>query len=160
MTGWLRHPFVLIGVRLILAAVFLAAAWPKLNDLPAFADNIKNYGMLPVSWLPLFATLLAGAEAAVGLALLASVWRRGAALLTAGMLAMFLVALGYAYASGRSIHCGCFTNTLSAEKAADIRGEMLQRIVEDVGLFALAVLLCWAEWRGGGAPTATGRSGE
>ena len=32
------------------------------------------------------------------------------------------------------INCGCFTADLSLEKASEIRGDMLLRLVEDVGL--------------------------
>lgn len=149
MSALRTHPAVLWGSRILLAVVFLWAAQSKITDIPAFAANIKNYAMMPVGWLPAFATLLAGLEVAVGLSLLTGLWRKGSALVVTGMLTAFIIALVYAYASGRSIHCGCFTSDLSAAKAEDLRTEMISRIVQDAGLLVVAVNLFWAEMAGG-----------
>ncbi|GMV38356.1 MAG: hypothetical protein AMXMBFR64_00720 [Myxococcales bacterium] len=139
--AWLRHPALLWASRLLLGAVFLYAAWYKITDLPGFAANINNYGMVPIGLLPLFATVLAGVEVVTGLALVTGVWRKGAALVVSAMLLMFIVAIGVAYARGKSIDCGCFTAEMSAEKAGEVRAHMLRRIVEDVGMLALGLNL-------------------
>lgn len=139
--AWLRHPALLWASRLLLGAVFLYAAWYKITDLPAFAKSIDNYGMVPAGLLPLLATVLAGVEVVTGLALITGLWRRGAALIVSGMLLMFVVAIGVAYARGKSIECGCFTADLSVEKADAIRSHMVRRIVEDLGLLLLGVNL-------------------
>ena len=49
-------------------------------------------------------------ELVLGLALIAApaLWRRGAALATAGLLAVFTLAIAQAVARGISIDCGCF----------------------------------------------------
>ena len=60
-------------------------------------------------------------------------------MVTGGMLVMFIVALATAYIRGLSIECGCFTADLSAEKASELRSQMLTRIVQDLGLLALAL---------------------
>ena len=60
-------------------------------------------------------------------------------MVTGGMLVMFIVALATAYIRGLSIECGCLTADLSAEKASELRSQMLTRIVQDLGLLALAL---------------------
>jgi uncharacterized membrane protein YphA (DoxX/SURF4 family) len=150
--AFLRHPALLWASRVLLGVVFLWAAWYKITDLPAFAANIGNYGIVPKSLLPLFATVLAGVEVVTGLTLVTGVWRKGAALVVSGMLVMFIVALTAAYIQGKSIECGCFTKDLSTEKASEIRALMLRRIVEDAGLLLLSANLLWQELRTTGAP--------
>lgn len=149
--AWLRHPALLWVSRILLGAVFLYAAWYKITDLPAFAKSIDNYGMLPQGLLPVTATVLAGIEVVTGLALVTGVWRKGAALIVTGMLALFVAAIGTAYLRGKSIECGCFTADLSVEKAGEVRAHMVRRIVEDLGLLALGVNLLLQELGGGSA---------
>ena len=139
MKSLLQHPLVLWACRLTLAGVFLVAAWYKITDLEAFALSISHYDMIPRPLLPLFTVLLAGVEVSAGLTLLTGLWRRGTAVVTGGMLVMFIIALATAYIRGLSIECGCFTADLSAEKASELRSQMLTRIVQDLGLLALAL---------------------
>ena len=138
MKSLLKNPMVLWACRLILAGVFLVAALYKITDLEAFALSISHYDMIPEVLLPLFTVLLAGVEVSAGLALLTGLWRRGTAAVTGAMLVMFIIALGAAYLRGLSIECGCFTADLSPEKASELRSHMLVRIVQDLGLLALA----------------------
>lgn len=139
--------WVLLASRLFLGGIFVAAAWPKLLDLPAFAQSIKHYDMVPIEILPHFATLLVGLELVVGVALIAGLWRRGASAWVTAMLVMFTVALSTAYLRGLSIDCGCFTSDLSPLKAAEKRAHIVDRIVQDLGMLVVAVnLLVW-EWR-------------
>jgi uncharacterized membrane protein YphA (DoxX/SURF4 family) len=140
MKRWFFGPQMALLCRLLLAAVFLAAAWPKITDLPGFAASIKHYDMVPTFLLPAFATVLAGLEVVVGLSLLLGVWRQGSTLLAALMLVMFIVAIGTAWVRGLSIECGCFTTELSLEKAESLRRHMLQRLAEDGGLLLAALL--------------------
>lgn len=143
MKALVANPVVQLALRVVLGAVFLLAAWSKIVDIPTFAAIINNYKMLPAGVIPHFATILAGGEVVVGLTLVAGVWRKGSAVAVNAMLVMFLVALIYAYAAGRSIHCGCFTADLDPSKAADIRGEMLLRIVQDIALLIAGIIVAW-----------------
>lgn len=148
MVGKLGHRWVLWVSRLFLGGIFIVAAWPKIVDLPAFAQSIKYYDMVPLGFLPHFATLLVGLEFVVGIALIAGLWRRGSSALVSAMLVMFIVALSTAYLRGLSIDCGCFTAELSPLDAAAKRANIVNRIVMDLGMLVVAVnLLVW-EWRG------------
>lgn len=148
MTRVFESPWLLWGSRLLLGAVFLYAAWPKVMDQATFAAAIHNYKMVPASLIPLFATTLAGFELVVAIALIGGVWRKGAGVAVTGMLVMFIVALTIAYFQGRSIDCGCFLSELSEQRAADIRGHMVRRILEDLGMLVLAVNLTSQAFRG------------
>ena len=145
MNRFLSHPMFLWGSRWLLGAVFLVAAWYKITDLVDFAQNISNYDMIPLALLPAFATILAGVEVSTGLALMTGLWRKGSALVVSLMLIMFIIAIAAAYARGLSIDCGCFTADMTAEKAADIRGHMVERLVQDIGLLALSLNLLLRE---------------
>jgi uncharacterized membrane protein YphA (DoxX/SURF4 family) len=77
-------------------------------------------------------------EFVAGTFLILGVQTRPAALLTSGMLAVFVSAIIYAYATGLDIDCGCFGS------AADAKGRVgMLHILRDTGLFlvSLAIVL-------------------
>jgi uncharacterized membrane protein len=92
--------------RLILAAVFAAAAVPKLLNPSAFAHIISMYGLVPDTMLFEIALLLIVAElvTAAGL-LLDQAWAVAAA---GALLLLFIAVLGYGIYLGLDIDCGCF----------------------------------------------------
>jgi hypothetical protein len=93
-------------VRWVIAAVFLAAALPKLADPEAFSAIIGAYGILPKSLqqpvaviLPVFELICAGGI----------LWKRAWAYLgICLMLLCFLAVLGNGIFLGLDIDCGCF----------------------------------------------------
>jgi len=96
-------------LRAALGGLFLYAGLMKLRDPSAFATEIANYRLLSDAASPLAATLPA-VEVVLGLALLAAPtpWRRAAALATAGLMAVFTVAVAQVLARGINVDCGCF----------------------------------------------------
>lgn len=98
----------IIGARLVVAAVFLYAAVPKLLDPAGFAQDISNYNLLPNDVVGYVAVLGPVMEVVVALALVAGVEAKGAALVAAAMLAVFAAAMGQAMARGIDLSCGCF----------------------------------------------------
>jgi uncharacterized membrane protein YphA (DoxX/SURF4 family) len=141
---WFAHPITILLFRIVLAVVFLAAAFPKIRDPMAFAWAIHRYGMVPPTSLEVwFAVILPVLELWVGFALLFGFWTRGSALLTGGMLVMFIIALFSAVQRGLDIDCGCF----SPESASPVG---YKRILEDVGLLILCLPpLMWGSRRYG-----------
>ena len=103
-TGW--RGWVDLASRLILAAVFLLAAIPKMLNPADFAQVISMYGIVPNGLVLETALLLIAVEliTAVGL-LLGRVWAVASA---AAMLLLFLAVLGYGMHIGLDIDCGCF----------------------------------------------------
>jgi uncharacterized membrane protein YphA (DoxX/SURF4 family) len=103
-------------VRLIVAGVFLIAGVMKIWDFqhgqsatPDFVVAIQHFEMLPS---PDFAVALAvylpWLEVVAAIALFVRRLALGAAIAGAGMTAVFLVAVGSAWARGLDISCGCF----------------------------------------------------
>jgi len=97
-----------LACRLAAGATFLYASLDKIADPAGFARAIFHYRLLPTTLLHPFALLLPWLEAVAGVALLAGLLRRGAALLAAGMTVVFLGAIAAALMRGLDISCGCF----------------------------------------------------
>ncbi len=118
--------------RLVLAGVFLAAAAPKLIDPAAFAEAIAKYQAFPDAAVNLLATVVPALELVGALALLTP-WRRGGALLLAGLLLGFTVLLSVSLARGLDLSCGCFGST--SEPVSPLH------LLRNAGLLALAALV-------------------
>jgi len=143
LRDWCAHPISLFLFRIALAAVFLAAALPKIRDPFEFAWAVHRYGILPEAWEAAFAVFLPVLELWVALALLLGFWSRAASLLCAGMLVIFIAALYSAIERGLNIDCGCFD-----PKGASPVG--YRRIAEDVALLVACLPpLIWSSGRYG-----------
>lgn len=94
--------------RFAVGGVFLYASLDKLANPGAFATAVHHYRMVPLELLHVFAALLPMLELVVGLALILGFRRRGAALLSAALTIIFMVAIATALARNLDISCGCF----------------------------------------------------
>ena len=146
MLKTLGHPIVMWGSRLFLGIVFLYAGIPKVWDLAAFAQSVDHYRIIPLEWVPAFATALAGLEVSVGFALVFGLWRKGAAFLVLSMLWMFVVAISYVYLDGRAISCGCGLDTKTVSEVAELRSHMVERILQDLAMIVVGCNLLFQEW--------------
>ena len=127
----MRHARLVL--RLLLAVVFLYAAWTKLRQpWLLFAMSIDSYHMLP-EWAVLsVARTLPWLELALGLLLASGYGLPYAALATSIQLLVFFSVMVRAYSKGLGIDCGCFG------VGEALTGKTLAR---DGGLLACAVLL-------------------
>jgi putative oxidoreductase len=137
--------FLAIVCRLWLAAILLYAAVPKLQDPAAFAKAITNYHMvLPIvgmNYVYPMALFLPAMEAVIGILLILGFWRRGASLLVATIMLVFIAALASALARNLNIDCGCFGLT---ERGAEIAHKVgLNRLLEDVAYLFMASVVFW-----------------
>jgi uncharacterized membrane protein YphA (DoxX/SURF4 family) len=112
---------LLIG-RLILAAIFIVAAYAKMKpqtgmpwsvgsirvSLAMFAMGVDSYQMLPVWAVHAVAFLLPPFELFLGLWLLSGVALRFSSLIASLMIIGFIMAMWSAYERGLTINCGCF----------------------------------------------------
>ncbi len=120
----LRHPAVHWLFALVLGGVFVYASLSKIADPRAFAKIVYHYqvvgpsaffGFIPAN---LVAVTLPWLELIAGVLLIAGVWRREAAVVTAFMLAVFVVAVASTLARGIDIqNCGCFALDASGRAA-------------------------------------------
>ena len=98
-----------IVLRIALGAIFAYAAYTKLKDPWAlFAMNIDSYKVLPMWAVQLVARTLPWAELAIGLLLIAGIFRRFATVVTSLLLLVFFSLMVRAFATGQEINCGCF----------------------------------------------------
>jgi putative oxidoreductase len=144
-TSWTFLRVLAFLCRLGLAAVLLYAAWPKLQDPGDFAKAIWNYRVsLPViglNYVNLMALFLPALELVLGLVLIVGMWRRGASLLTAAFMVVFIAAISSAMARGLNIDCGCFGTSKVGVAIAHKVG--LRRLSEDVGFLLMSGVVFW-----------------
>ncbi len=96
-----------IIVRVLLAFVFLRAAWHKGRDLPHFQAQLHAYQLLPEAVLPVVARLLPLLEIAVALTLPVWGWS-SPPLIAGGLLAIYTGALVISLLRGmENLDCGC-----------------------------------------------------
>jgi uncharacterized membrane protein YphA (DoxX/SURF4 family) len=141
MREW--RPWLATAARLLLGGVFLVAGLLKLPDPAAAVRAVRAYRLLPEGLVAPVAFGLPVIEIAVGLALLAGVFVRTAAMASAVLLLVFLAAVGSAWARGLQIDCGCFGNggTVAAGQTA-----YPAEVLRDTALLVVALAL--ARWPG------------
>jgi putative oxidoreductase len=142
---WIRDPFVILVIRLILAAVFIYAATQKIGRPLLFADEIRMYGILTGGpLLYIISIMLPWIEIFCGLSLVSGVFMRGAALILAVFNLVFIFVISYRSAmiiknEGTPFmeiffDCGCGFGATYAWK----------KLIEDALLLAGAVLIFMA----------------
>ncbi len=131
VAGWLAVP-----ARWYLGALFIGACLHKIADPRAFALDIATYDILPLALVNLVAVTLPWVELGAGGMLLTG-WRvRAAALLVAGMMAAFTLAVIIALARGLDMSCGCF-----ASQGAEEDPISRLTVLRDLIWFGLAIFL-------------------
>ena len=135
------RPWAATAARLLLGVVLVVAGALKMPDPAAAERAVRAYQLLPEALVGPVAFGLPVVEIAVGLALLVGVSVRAAALASAALMAVFLAAVGSAWARGLQIDCGCFGGggQVAAGQTA-YPGE----VARDLGL--LLVSLALARW--------------
>jgi putative oxidoreductase len=131
--AWPGHTWIALPMRLYLGFVFLYACMHKIADPSAFALDVATYQVLPLSLVNLAALILPWVELLAGIMIVVGFRTRTAALLIAGMMVVFMVALAWALHQGYDMSCGCFA---SASDEDPISGRTLLR---DSGWLALAL---------------------
>ena len=137
------HAYVGLMIRLVVGAVFIYAAIPKIARPADFAWSVALYQMLHYSRVNFFAVVLPWVELIAALALIVGLWTRGAAVVINALLVMFVVALLHA-ASHRieMTTCGCFSQ--AGAKALTAHRQVIGRslLYRDIAMF-FAVGYVW-----------------
>lgn len=98
--------------RVVVGALMAYAAFIKFQGIPAFADGIKAFDVLPDHLIYVSAFAFPWIEAIAGLALVFGLWTRAAALVCVGLLAGFLFAIISVMVRGVVVSdCSCFGKT-------------------------------------------------
>jgi uncharacterized membrane protein YphA (DoxX/SURF4 family) len=134
-------PLALLGVplRLLLGAIFIWAFWTKLGALngpSVFASSILAYKLpFPEHMVQLSTFAVPYTELVAGLLLIAGLFTRGAALVTAALLLTFIALQSSALLRGLDIKCGCF-----GERTLLCTGGISAcHIIQNIVLFAMAL---------------------
>lgn len=95
-------------MRLLLGVVWLVAGGMKVTDLAGSVRAVRAYQLLPETAAQLVGAGLPVGEIALGVLLLAGLGVRAAAVISAVLLAAFVVGIAAAWTRGLRIDCGCF----------------------------------------------------
>jgi putative oxidoreductase len=123
-----------LAARIVVGLVFLLYGLDKITHPDNFARAIANYRLLPEALVNLVAVTLPWVECVCGLLLLAGQWVRSAALVSAFLLSVFVVAVSITLARGLDIACGC----LDADAGRKVGMKLL---VEDLLLLGASAVL-------------------
>ena len=89
---WRGHRWLGLAARLYLGWVFVAACLHKIAHPAVFALDTATYDILPLALINPMAIMLPWVELFAGAMLIAGIRVRAAAMMTAGMMVMFIVA--------------------------------------------------------------------
>jgi putative oxidoreductase len=105
----LENPLLNLIARVALGWVFIYAAVGKIANPADFAENIKNYQLLPDFMLNIVALTMPWIEIICGIFLVVGFRLKANAFIAGGMLVTFNIAVLYAMILGLNIDCGCFS---------------------------------------------------
>lgn len=108
-----NNKYIQIIARLVLGVLFLLVGFGKIDHAVSFANEIGNYDMLPDLYVNISAIVLPWIEVILGLMLIVGYKIKTSALLTGGLLVVFVVAVASAFARGLNIDCGCYSQYVS-----------------------------------------------
>ena len=144
----LRMPAVHWLLALAVGGIFVYASLSKIEDPRAFAKIIYHYQVIGPSasfgFVPanLLAVALPWIELVAGVLLITGLWRREAAVVTAVMLVVFVVAVASTLVRGIDIqNCGCFALDESGRAAG------WKLIAGDLALLAAALVVAFVPVR-------------
>jgi protein-disulfide isomerase/uncharacterized membrane protein YphA (DoxX/SURF4 family) len=134
------RPWLGTVVRLVLGVVWIWAAWSKLHSPRTFVQAVRAYDATP-EWLSkAIGYGLPVLEVSIGILLIVGVAVRLAAIVSAVLLVVFMIAIIQAAARDIQLDCGCFGGggtTTSTSYTLDI--------LRDIGLLILAAyLVVWS----------------
>jgi len=132
------QPWLSLVVRLAMAGILIAAAIPKLQDIPQSIRAVRAYQLLPEAVVPLVGTMLPFVELALAALLLVGAFTRTASIVWLVMMAGFLTGVIWAWSQGLSIDCGCFGGGGEVEEGAT---SYPVHVLERLGFIALGTYL-------------------
>lgn len=121
-----RSGLVLLVVRLSVAATFVMAALPKLQDPTTFSEAILGYQLIGRNAALWIAITLPWLELVGGIGLITQQVRRASAIILGGLLLVFIALHLSAWSRGLDISCGCFD--LHSEATTDYTWPILRNL--------------------------------
>lgn len=132
------QPWFGLFARLVVGGVIFAAGYLKVGHIAKSQMAVRAYDVLPIGVANFLGTILPFVEVAIGLLLILGAATRINALLSAALMALFIVAIAQAGLRGLTIDCGCFGGGGQVEPG---QTKYLQEIARDTVLLLLALYL-------------------
>jgi uncharacterized membrane protein YphA (DoxX/SURF4 family) len=129
----LASPLALRVLRIAIGLVFIGSGIAKIGENAWLAQSVHNFHIVPWWSEHLIAIVLPWIELVAGFALVAGFRARAGAAVTLGLMAIFTLAVGIAWARGLDFRCGCFGK-------ADAGVVGATKLAENLGLTLLAAL--------------------
>lgn len=133
MKSILQNSIFILVIRLILGVLFLYASIDKITEPQSFARSIDNYHIIPFGMENTMAIILPWLELLIGLGLVIGCMVDGAALMSMGLLVVFIIAISSAILRGYNIECGC------GLKEGELVGT--QKLLENSILFLMGLFI-------------------
>ncbi len=105
--NYLQNKWISLVFRLFLGAMFMYASLDKINDPETFSGDIRAYQIVPFGLENSVAIILPWLELLIGIGLVIGVMVDGSALISMGLLVVFIIAISSAILRGYNIDCGC-----------------------------------------------------
>ena len=137
MITFAQRSVIALLCRVILGVILIYASIDKIVHPAEFAKVIGNYNVLPFGLENLLGIILPVLELLVGSCLILGIMLDGSAIITAGMMTVFIIALSQAMIRGIDINCGCFKVTV--ENGGHQVG--IRRIIEDFLFLGMSLMV-------------------
>ena len=137
MITFAQRSVIALLCRVILGVILIYASIDKIVHPAEFAKVIGNYNVLPFGLENLLGIILPVLELLVGSCLILGIMLDGSAIITAGMMTVFIIALSQAMIRGIDINCGCFKVTV--ENGGHQVG--IRRIIEDFLFLGMSLVV-------------------
>ncbi len=132
---------LLLAARLVLGGVWIAAGLTKITDLNASVRAVRAYQLLPEALAQVVGAALPPVEILLGVLLVVGLTVRAAAVVSAVLMAAFVVGIASVWARGLRIDCGCFGS--GGQLAAGADPTYGWELARDAGLLVLALVLAY-----------------
>ena len=141
MTPKSRIEALAVITRVILGCWFVYSGGVKIfgTGLDRFTRDIANYKLVGPPLDAVAAYSVPWFEIVAGLCLMLGMFRRGAILTVAGLVVVFSICIGWAWAHQLDISCGCH--------GSDAPIQYWNKVIEFTGYFAALAWLWWVEVR-------------
>ena len=141
LSGRTVRSWVGVAARLVVGGVWVVAGLLKLPEPAENVRAVRAYQLLPESLVPTVGYALPIVEMLVGGCLLLGLLTRVNAVLSALLLAVFIVGISAAWARGLEIECGCFGGGGGPAESATAKYPW--ELARDFGLLLLSGWLIW-----------------
>jgi uncharacterized membrane protein YphA (DoxX/SURF4 family)/thiol-disulfide isomerase/thioredoxin len=108
-----QNRWLLLGSRLVLGGIFIAASITKLQDQSGFVDDVVRYGILPDILAQLYGIIVPWLELLIGCSLILGIFSRLASAVSIPLIISFIVASSYRLVNPVEGGCGCFGEVIT-----------------------------------------------